>query len=290
MNYDYNPFGKTFDSISIDDLSVLSSVTEGWYVEYKQEVPNAGSIAKSITAFSNTYGGWIFYGVCEKSKEDPVAGSMPGIANDEADGFLQRIRQAVANHAQPAPYFRVRALFGPLEAMGLPEGRCVIVGQIPWGAEAPYLHKDGRIYRRVGDGSEPRPENDRFILDQLWNRPSKITQEYADWIGRDLETSQAEENAAYVRIFLIADFWRDHELMKYVSLKRIREVMSDASGSYAVPFDNIYRTSWGFICRQTADNDPEMLGLTWKLGQDYRSEIVVPLSKFRQDNLSELAP
>lgn len=290
MRYDYNPFGKDFDNITIEDISVLSSVAEGWYVEYKQEVPNASAVAKSITAFANTYGGWILYGVAEKSKEHPVAGSLPGIANEEADGCLQRIRQAVANQAQPAPYFRVKALFGPWEAMGLPEGRCVIVGQIPWGPEAPYIHKDGRIYRRVGDGSEPRPENDRFILDQLWSRSSKITQQYADWIDRDLETSEAEENAAYVRIFLISDFWGDHESMKPVSLRRVREIMSDVNGSYTIPFDNVYQASGGFICRQTANNDPELLGLTWKLSRGFESEIIIPLSKFRRDNLSDLAP
>jgi hypothetical protein len=288
MRNDYNPFSKGFDDIEPKDLSQLSSVAEGWYVEYKREVPSASGIAKSVTAFANTYGGWLFYGVAEKSKDDPVAGAFPGIAKHDADGILQRIRQAVANHSQPSPYFRAKALFGPVEALGLAEGRCVIVGHVPWGPEAPYIHKDGRIYRRVGDGSEPRPENDRFVLDQLWNRSLKITEQYADWIDRELETSEAEENSAYVRLFLVSDFWGDHAPLKYVSLRRVREIMSNASGNYAIPFDNIYQTAGGFVCRQTANNDPEMLGLTWKLGHNLRSEITIPISKFHRDNLREL--
>lgn len=288
MRYDYNPFDKSFEEITACDFEVLTSVAEGWYVEYKQEVPSASSVAKSITAFANTYGGWLFYGISEKSKDDAVAGTFPGIACEDADGVLQRIRQAVANHAQPSPYFRVRALNGPVEAIGLPEGRCVIMAQVPWGPEAPYIHKDGRIHRRVGDGSEPRPENDRFILDQLWSRSAKITREYADWIGRELETSEAEENAAYVRLFLIADFWGDHGSMRGIPLRRVREIMSDVSGSYTLPFENVYQTSGGVICRQTANNDPEMLGLTWKLGRNFQSEVIIPLSKFRNDSLDEL--
>lgn len=102
-------------------MADLSSVAEGWYVEYKQEVPNASSIAKSITALANTYGGWLFYGVAEKSKDDAVAGAFPGVSREDADGVLQRIRQAVANHSQPSPYFRARALFGPAERLGLAE-------------------------------------------------------------------------------------------------------------------------------------------------------------------------
>jgi len=288
MRYDYYPFDKTFDDIVSDDLAVLSTVAEGWYIEYKSEVPKASAVAKSVTAFANTYGGWLFYGVAEKSKDDPVAGAFPGIAREDADGALQRIRQAVANHTQPSPYFRVKSLVGPVDSIGLPEGRCVIVGQVPWGPEAPYIHKDGRIYRRVGDGSEPKPENDRFILDQLWGRSSKITKGYADWISRELETSEAEEHAAYVRLFLVADFWGDTGSLDAISLRRVREIMSDVTGDYTVPFHNVYQTSGGTICRQTADNDPEQLGLTWKLGGDFRSEVVIPLSKFRGNNLDTL--
>lgn len=289
MKYDYNPFDKDFEDVATGDLVVLSSVAEGWYVEYKREVPNASSIAKSVTAFANTYGGWLFYGIAEKSKEDPVAHSLPGILNEDADACLQRFRQAVANHAQPAPFFRVKALFGPLEEFGLLEGRCVIVAYVPWGPEAPYIHKDGRIYRRVGDGSEPRPENDRFILDKLWGRASEITQKYADWINRDLEVSQGEDNAAFVRIFLVADFWGDHGSLSPISLKRIREIMSDTNGDYTIPFDNVYQTSDGYVSRQTTNNDPEKLGLTWKLSRGFESEIVIPVSKFRYDSLGELA-
>ncbi|MEN2978704.1 ATP-binding protein [Tistrella bauzanensis] len=288
MQYEYNPFNKIFDEITPNDLEILHSVAEGWYVEYKREASDATAIAKSVTAFANTYGGWLFYGIAEKSKDDAVAGAFPGIACKDADGILQRIRQAVANHAQPSPYFRSKALMGPVEAIGLPEGRCVIMAQVPWGQEAPYIHKSGRIYRRVGDGSEPRHENDRFILDQLWSRSVKITQKYADWIGRALEVSEAEKNSAYIRLFIIADFWGDHGSMNRISLRRLRDIMSDVNGSYRVSFDNIYWTPSGFICRHIMRNDPEMLGLTWKLGENFQSEVIIPLSKFRNGSLDDL--
>lgn len=90
MRYEYNPFDKSFDEIIPSDLAILFSVAEGWYVEYKQEVPNASAVAKSVTAFANTYGGWLFYGIAEKSKDDAVAGTFPGIACEDADGILQR--------------------------------------------------------------------------------------------------------------------------------------------------------------------------------------------------------
>lgn len=288
MKYDYNPFGKDFDQLTSSDLSALLAVAEGWYVEYKREILNATAIAKSVTAFANTYGGWLFFGVAEKSKDEPVAGSFPGIANSEADGCLQKIRQAVAHQAQPSPFFRVKALSGPVEAIGLEEGRCVIAVQVPWGPEAPYVHKDGRIYRRVGDGSEPRAENDRFVLDQLFKRSDKIVKYHSEWVNRDLETSEREEDAAYARIFLISDFWQDHGPRPVVSLRRVREIMTSAENGPHIPFDNVYQTSGVFVCRQIMGNDPELQGLNWKLHQSFDSEIVIPLVKLHEDHVQQL--
>ena len=61
----YNPFSKHLDDLEPSDLSILRDVAEGWYVEYKIAVPSPNSIAKSISSFANTYGGWLFYGVAE---------------------------------------------------------------------------------------------------------------------------------------------------------------------------------------------------------------------------------
>src|SRR2546423_11601864 len=97
----YTPFDKTLREITAADLKTLRQVSEGWYVEYKREVPNASSIAKSISAFGNTHGGWLFYGVDEKSKTDPVAGGFPGIERSEIDLCRQRILQALAANSSP---------------------------------------------------------------------------------------------------------------------------------------------------------------------------------------------
>ena len=53
----YNPFSKEIDQLDSGDLEKLRQVHEGWYVEYKAELPKAKAIAKAISAFANTYGG-----------------------------------------------------------------------------------------------------------------------------------------------------------------------------------------------------------------------------------------
>jgi Putative DNA-binding domain len=277
----YNPFDCEFDGVVPDDLKALKTVREGWCVEYKREVPNASAIAKSITAFANTYGGWVFYGISEKSKEDSVAGEFPGILIEDADAFLQRIRQAVANHSQPTPYFNIKLLNGPIDSLGLQAGRSIIAVQVPWGPQTPYVHKDGRIYRRVGDGSEPHVENDRFILDQLWGRSSKIIQEYADWIEKDLELLDYEKGNSFIRVFLIADFWKDRRDLKLPTIEKMRQVIADPGVGYRIPFKSTYSSVDGIVCRQTFSKNPEMIGLTWRIKHGHRSEIVIPIEKYR---------
>ena len=62
----YTPFEKELSQIDASDVAALMAVSEGWYIEYKREVSNAAAMAKSVAAFANTYGGWVFYGVEKK--------------------------------------------------------------------------------------------------------------------------------------------------------------------------------------------------------------------------------
>lgn len=70
----YRPFDKRIEDLSPEDLGVLEKVNEGWYVEYKSELVPATALAKAVSAFANTYGGWLFLGVKERSKTEAVAG------------------------------------------------------------------------------------------------------------------------------------------------------------------------------------------------------------------------
>jgi Putative DNA-binding domain len=284
----YSPFQCEFDQIKTSDLAVLRTVAEGWYVEYKREMPEPASIAKSITALANTYGGWLFYGISEKSKAEPVAATFGGIVRNEVDAALQRIRDAISQHSQPPPHFDARALFGPDNSIGLEAEHAIIAIRVPWGPQAPYVHKDGRIYRRVSDSSHPKLENDRFILDQLWKRGEPLRQEYKNWFDADPILSKAETSAPLLRLLLVADIWKDRGLQAKLLLSDIRDIVGPSTEAHTLPFDTVYSSSNGYICRQIADNDPERLGLTWRFRNDLRSEVIIPLSKYRM-NPEELA-
>ena len=284
----YSPFSRDISELTAEDLVALRDTSEGWYIEYKREVPNASSIAKSVSAFANTYGGWVFYGIVEKSKENPVAEAFPGIAETEIDGALQRIRQAVATQVVPAPHFDHKVIYGPSTNISLADGYAVICLWCGSSISAPHVHKNGQIYRRVADGSEPKPENDRFILDQLWRRGDEMRKAYKKWVRRDPEFSKGEQEIPFIRILIDADPLYERGAWLPVSIQQVREIMNSEQRDFGpLPFDTIYTSSNGFVCRQARGNDPHNLSLTWKLNRHLHSDVIIPLSFYRANNVRD---
>ena len=283
----YSPFDKAIKNLEPTDLDVLKTVKEGWHVEYKRVLVNAKSMAKAVSAFANTYGGWLFLGVEERSEDEPVAGSFPGIPERDLDAALQRLRQAVAEYLSSAPHFETKTLRGPCSEIGLVSGTSVIAVEIPESHTAPHIHRDGRIYRRVADSSDPKPETDRFILDQLWRRADPIRDTTRKWVTGDPEFSEREGELPYLRLLLCVDPWRQQNPWISAPLPQIRNILMDPNSG--VPFDTFVQVGRELIVRQVAGNDPHNYVLTWRLKRDLSCEIVLPLPCYRRDNPLQLA-
>ncbi len=283
----FSPFENSLENLSAVDLDRLRDTSEGWYVEYKSELSKAPDIAKSISALANTYGGWVFYGIEEKSKDEPVAGSFPGIKKQDADAALQRIRQAVAQLINPAAHFDARAVEGDGGSLAI--DRVVICVRVPQSLAAPHVHTSGRIYRRVADGSEPKAENDRHLLDQMFRRSDQLRKDFAKWVKRDPEFSKGEREAPYLRLLMIADPWGDKDPWIDATTAELKPIFNREKGLVsAVPFDTIYTSSRGFVARQVNNNDPHSLGLTWRFRESLVSDVYVPLNLYDVDSCLDL--
>lgn len=283
----YSPFVKATADLEPPDLAALRIVSEGWYVEYKSELVNTRALAKGISAFANTYGGWLFIGVRERDKNNPVAGSFPGVPATDLESAVNRLRQAASEHLNPAPRFETKLLRGPCAEIGLAAETAIVVVEVPQSHMAPHVHKDGRIYRRVADGSEPKPETDRFILDQLWRRADSIREIVRTWVARDPEFSDAEANVPYVRLLMCTDPWRLRDSRLSAAFSQVRSIVTTEENS--LPFDTFYSTVDGFIARQAKGNDPNNYVLTWRIWRDLSSEVLLPLPLYAPVHTLELA-
>ena len=182
----YSPFDKDLPEITAEDLEGLKRIHEGWYVDYKEQQLSPRNYAKAISAMANTYGGWIFIGVKELSRDDNRAGSFPGVDAGQIDLTHQHIRQGVAEHLNPQPFFETRTIDCP----NATNDEKVVVVRVPQSSRAPIVHKDGRIYRRVGDASEPVPETRREVVEHLVERSKRLENKYRKWHKKDPELSE----------------------------------------------------------------------------------------------------
>ena len=116
-SYKYNPFNKEIHSLNGEDLFVLKSVSEGWYIDYKQELIQLKNISKHLSSFANQYGGWLFFGI--KESKNKCAGEFSGIPCDEVEDARTSIREAASAHSNPEIYYEEIIINGPVENIGL---------------------------------------------------------------------------------------------------------------------------------------------------------------------------
>ena len=268
----YRPFADNLQEVPPEDLIRLKDVHEGWYAEYKGELIANRELAKSLSSFANQYGGWLFLGVKEDSEEN-VASSFPGIPKSQVQNVLDSIRNSAKDLLNPSVFYNVREFEGPIDAIGLPVGRSIIVVQIPEGPNSPYIHNDGRIYRRVGDSSQPTPVTDRLTFDLLTQRGEEARSRLKEQVLWTPVTSKGEENQPFIHVSVMSD---PYEIMGHWYSGRIAEFANSMRG-YTVPFDNIFSTNDGYIARQVSTNDAYRRVFTWHFSRHCHSFVTFPI-------------
>lgn len=161
----YSPFVSangsplTLCEIEYSHLSQLLEIEEGYKVEYKSLWDNSlkrKHLAKTISSFANTEGGWLFVGI-----EDD--GNISPIEKGRTD-FSQQISMIVKTKISPFPAFETRFIDCPHDAK-----KGVLVIHVREGVESPYIC-DGTIYIRIGSSKTPVKSSNRAEIDNLINK------------------------------------------------------------------------------------------------------------------------
>jgi hypothetical protein len=273
----FNPFQKQIRELTASDLKRLQEIPEGWYIEYKRTFPDAASVAKSLSAFANSSGGWIFYGIKEDD-DTRTAEEFVGIPTDSVPQAEEWLRQAATDSVSPSPHFDHIVISGPNPEIGLADGRAIIVVNVPQGNNSPYLHRSGRIYRRIGDASDPIHETDRHSLDLLWQRSQRRRTEFQKLVAGEGPLSEAEKSATYITLYFFPDPWDSRSLSSKIDFEGFAHLMKDdSSRTGQLQFDNVFTASDAFIARQVRNNDPYLQVFMWKYYQNCVSEITIPI-------------
>jgi len=180
-----NPFDKPIEQLEEADLNKLieEEISEGLYVEYKEDFPK--HLNKIVASFANTFGGWIIIGVDARNPRN-VPTSFPGIdiSHDPKDRFRHICRDGI----NPVPIFASKLIVKSADS-----NRGILVVRIDESAYPPHLTKDGRIYRRNMEGSDPVSETDRHILDRMFEKSKTNKIEVKGFINRKLQKTGSDQ-------------------------------------------------------------------------------------------------
>lgn len=279
----FNPFAAPLGAaLTPTDLLRLTEnkVAEGFYVEYKQQLPAHHKVARSIASFANTSGGWYIVGVLTDAHNVPIA--IPGFPADQYADPISTIQEVCKTHIDPVPIFHI-------QVVTLVDGRLVLAVYVPDGQSTPFVTKDGRVYRRVGESSDPVSETDRHALNQIIERGREVRQRFAEfavdprpWSKLDLDPWAALYLAPYPPGAIERRDVRNEETLHSL-LEASRRPISIPIGDHTltsghVPFSDAHPTIDGLVLRQTWRGYAGERAFSMWLDESGRAKMFVPLN------------
>jgi Putative DNA-binding domain len=132
---------QALSALTDDDAAAMLKENETLFVEHKKNLRREGeayNVAKAMSAFANTLGGWVLIGVTHGS---PNAGQADGWDPVPSHALVDHVRQVLERHVDPIPPFAAAVL----KAEGEPVG----VIRVYDSTDTPHVTRpDGAIYVR----------------------------------------------------------------------------------------------------------------------------------------------
>ncbi len=130
--------------LTLDDLDRMLRLDESLFVEHKSDLGDAKDsfgLVKSVSAFANTLGGWLLFGV----RDGKPNGSTASWASDGAPTLADSIRDRLRHAVDPLPAFEARLMAHPEGAVG--------VVRVYESADTPHVTlQSGAVFVREGAG------------------------------------------------------------------------------------------------------------------------------------------
>ena len=147
-------FKKPLPQVEFSDIQKLQDgkIEESLILDYKKEMISDDKLIKHITAFSNTSGGFLVFGV-EESGRGGYPKDIPGI---EASVNVERLEQIIISNIRP----RIGVQFSNKIDIPNSDRICLIIC-IPEGQNRPYYDmKSHQYYKRYNFEAAPMDEHE----------------------------------------------------------------------------------------------------------------------------------
>ena len=212
----FNPFNKNIHELEYGDLNKLinNEVSEGWTLEYKQEIVKSKDIAKSIASFANSEGGWYIVGIKEKENTN-TAGEIIDLDLETSKKPDNTINTAIKSNIKPIPTFNIKLLEKPNEP-----NKGIVVVYVEKGYDVPYFTNDGRIYCRIGESSDPEILKDRYLFEKLMERNDVLNNKLDTFTSDNIQMPTDRNNPLLeLNVYLKHDFplyFKDFYLKEFI--------------------------------------------------------------------------
>lgn len=138
---------RDWNLLCTDDIQnfLFGDGEENFFFEFKADQETTSKLVKEISAFANTYGGYLFLGV---NDDKTISGCL--------EWNEQRIHSTIHDSISPTPIFDVKKF----EI----DGKVIYIIKIEEGKNPPYVTNKGQIFERLSSGSFPIKESSRLNL------------------------------------------------------------------------------------------------------------------------------
>lgn len=289
----YSPFDKSLDELTLTDIQQLvdEKNPENWFIEYKSRIPisngalDAVKIAKSVSSFANTKGGWIFWGI-ECTGNEPTA--LPGIDISGYVRFHDDISRIISSNVNPNPVFHFKDI-------PLTRGNIIFVIHVEESPTPPYITNQGIIYQR--ENNESKPIKDRYIIEKMNEKAEQYIASIEHFSEFDLGETKGESdgNASHLELYLFPKPFDYHLFKDFHKTSFFDSVCGCFFGGNSFSFDlgeekkeisitlgfnSIYATNDSIIVRAINDKNLIYKTTTVELFNNGNLKVTLPLFDF----------
>ena len=175
---------KEWNEVSFYDVEqfITKEENERFFFEYKSDSVKNDKVAKEISSFANTFGGYLIIGV----DDDGTVGKC-------TEWNEERVHSVVHDNLSPTPIIDIKNLSSG--------DKSFIIVRVEEGDRPPYITSKGYIYKRVSSGSYPI--NDSADLNSLLRKAEYKERKVAAKIEKDdsiIVSTMPSNLCAYVDI------------------------------------------------------------------------------------------